>query len=408
MPAFTYTVRDASGARLQGELESSSSSAAAAELRTRGWLVLGIEENTSRSGSTAFSLSPSSWLWIRSLDIEVSLYQLSTLLRSGLTLLSALRLIAEQAERGRLRRVWEQVIIDIENGASLADAIARHACFSRIVVQLVSVGEQTGHLAPVLERAAAALEKKRTLRAGLITTLMYPAIVFLVAMGLAVFMIVGVLPKMQVFLRALGKKLPPMTQRLVDLGEWTQMHGLTAVIASVAVLFALVLVFFWPPGRALIDRAALRLPLLGKALRTGGTALFANSFSVLLTSGVTILEGLRVCENLIGNRRLSAIIGAARERVLQGEPLGRHLEQPHGFMPMLPRMITVGESSGTLDNVLDEVARFHEAQLERMIRRLTALIEPAVIIVVGSVVGYVYLSFLMALFAATGPGNNIR
>jgi type II secretory pathway component PulF len=203
-------------------------------------------------------------LWIRSLDIEVSLYQLSTLLRSGLTLLSALRLIAEQAERGRLRRVWEQVIIDIENGASLADAIARHACFSRIVVQLVSVGEQTGHLAPVLERAAAALEKKRTLRAGLITTLMYPAIVFLVAMGLAVFMIISVLPKMQVFLRALGKKLPPMTQRLVDLGEWTQMHGLTAVIGVVTLLFALVLVFFWPPGRALIDRAALRLPLLGK------------------------------------------------------------------------------------------------------------------------------------------------
>ncbi|MEZ5385424.1 MAG: type II secretion system F family protein [Prosthecobacter sp.] len=407
MPSFTYTARDTSDTRVNGVLQASSENAAVADLRGRGWLVLGIEEEVpQRSG--VWNLKPSEWLWIRSLDIEVSLYQLSTLLRSGLTLLSALRLIAEQAERGRLRRVWEQVIIDIEGGESLADAMMNHSCFQHIVTQLVNVGEQTGHLAPVLERAAAALEKKRVLRAGLLTTLMYPAIVFLVALGLAVFMIVSVLPKMQVFLKALGKRLPPMTQNLVDLGEWMQAHGLSALIALVVALFALVAVFFWPPGRAVIDRVALRLPLLGKAFRTSGTALFANSFSALLGSGVTIIEGLRVTERLIGNHRLSSIIGAARERVMQGDSLGRQLDRPHGFMPMLPRMVTVGESAGTLDVVLDEVARYHEAQLERLVRRISALIEPAVIIIVGSVVGYVYLSFFMALFAATGPGNNIR
>jgi type IV pilus assembly protein PilC len=406
MPAFLYTVRDASGARFSGELESASSSAAAAELRGRGLVVITVEE--AQSSASTRGWTPSELLWIRSLDIEISLYQLATLLRSGLTLLSALRLVAEQAERGRLRRVWDEVVVTIEGGRTFADALAQHPCFNRLVVQLVSVGEQTGHLGPVLERAAAALEKRRTLRASLFTTLMYPAIVFLLAIGLAVFMVVGVLPKLQVFLRAMGKKLPPMTQRLLDLSDWIQLNGLTTVIIAISLLIALVMIFLWPTGRAVIDALALRIPLLGKAFRTAGTALFATCFSALLSSGVTLIEALRVTERLMGNRRLASIVTTAREQVMQGEPLARHLGRPHGFMPMLPRMVAVGESSGTLDNVLDEVARFHEAQLERLIKRLTALIEPAVIVTVGSVVGYVYISFFMALFAATGPGNNIR
>jgi len=406
MPAFLYTVCDASGARFSGELESASSSAAAAELRGRGLVVITVEE--AQSSASTRGWTPSELLWIRSLDIEISLYQLATLLRSGLTLLSALRLVAEQAERGRLRRVWDEVVVTIEGGRTFADALAQHPCFNRLVVQLVSVGEQTGHLGPVLERAAAALEKRRTLRAGLITTLMYPAIVFLLAIGLAVYMVIGVLPKLQVFLRAMGKKLPPMTQRLLDISDWIQINGITTVIIAVALLIALVMIFLWPAGRAVIDALALRIPLLGKAFRTAGTALFATCFSALLSSGVTLIEALRVTERLMGNRRLASIVTTAREQVMQGEPLARHLARPHGFMPMLPRMVAVGESSGTLDNVLDEVARFHEAQLDRLIKRLTALIEPAVIVTVGSVVGYVYISFFMALFAATGPGNNIR
>lgn len=406
MPAFLYNVLDAAGSRLSGELESTSSAAAAAELRGRGLTVIGLEEVQHPAHSRVWK--PSELLWIRSLDIEISLYQLATLLRSGLTLLGGLRLVAEQSERGRLRRVWEEVVMAIESGRTFADALAQQPCFNRLVVQLVSVGEQTGHLGPVLERAAMALEKKRTLRAGLLTTLMYPAIVFLLAIGLAVYMVIGVLPKLQVFLRAMGKKLPPMTQRLLDFSDWIQINGVTTVIIAVSSVIALVMLFLWPPGRAVIDALALRIPLLGKAFRTAGTALFATSFSALLSSGVTLIEALRVTERLMGNRRLASIVTNAREQVMQGEPLARHLSRPHGFMPMLPRMIAVGESSGTLDNVLDEVARFHEAQLERLIKRLTALIEPAVIVTVGTVVGYVYISFFMALFAATGPGNNLR
>jgi len=407
MPAFLYNARDTSGTRLSGTLESVSGAAAAAELRGRGMTIISMEESHEDAGSTR-SWTPASLLWIRSLDIEVSLYQLATLLRSGLTLLSAMRLVAEQSERVRLRQVWEEVVISVESGRTFAEALAQHRCFNRLVVQLVSVGEQTGHLGPVLERAAVVLEKKRTLRAGLLTTLMYPTIVFLLAIGLAVYMVIGVLPKLQVFLRAMGKRLPPMTQRLLDISEWIQLNGLTTAIVSITLVIALVMVFLWPAGRAVIDALALRVPLLGKAFRTAGTAMFATSFSALLSSGVTLIEALRVSERLMSNRRLSAIVSTAREQVMQGGTLARQLDQPYGFMPMLPRMVAVGESSGTLDTVLDEVARFHESQLDRLIKRLSALIEPAVIVTVGTVVGYVYISFFMALFAATGPGNNLR
>lgn len=386
-------------------MEAASPAAVAGDLRNRGWVVVEVRSEEAREASSGIrlvSLNPANWLPVRSSDVEVSARQIAVMLRSGLTLLNALQTVSEQAPRPAMGRIWQDVARRIQEGAGLADAMAEHPQFSQIVVQLVRVGEQTGHLEAVLTRAADTLEGRRLLRSQLLTALTYPTIVFVAAIGVTIFMMVSVIPKLQTFLAALGRRLPPMTQLLIDVTDFVNAHlvhagiGLTVLIATVITLRS------WPPGRLQMDRYLLRVPVIGKLLRLTGTVLLARGLSTLIRSGVTLLEGLRTVERLLSNRYLALRVAEARDAVMQGGALAETLETKGSFMPMLAGMVAVGESAGTLDEVLEEVARFYEDQLQRAIRQLAALVEPAIIVVVGGIVGFVYISFFMALFAAAG------
>ncbi len=407
MPAFTFAARDKTGRAQRGTTVAASAAELAAQLRQKGWLVLDIQATSTVAPlSLGDTLNPAAWLRIRSVDIELALQQLAVMLRSGLTLLSSLNNVAENSERLRQRRVFRRIIQRVQDGASFADAMAEHACFNNLTVQLVRVGEQTGNLEIVLVRAAEAMERRRTLIQQVVTALTYPGIVLVAAIGVTAFMLVGVIPKLTVFVNALGRKLPPSTQRLIDLSNWLQLHGVT--LATFIFLFPIVFYTFYsiPDTRYRIDSILLRTPLFGKVMRVAATALFARALSLLLGSGVTVLDALKTMESLGNNRYLRGIIAKARQRVFAGGALAPTLEAPHGYMPMLSRMVSVGESSGTLDSVLDEIAKFYEQQLQVLIRQLSALVEPAIIIFVGGIVGYVYISFFLALYSGAGSARH--
>jgi type IV pilus assembly protein PilC len=404
MPNFAFTARDSTGATQRGVLEADSPPAAVQELRDRGWLVLDVraEEVTKSLAEQLAALHPRQWLPARSVDVELSLRQIAVMLRSGLTLLESLSQAVEQAQRPAMGRIWRSVAEEIQEGSSLADAMAEHARFSPMVIQLVRVGEQTGNLEPVLTRAADSLEHRRQLLTSTLTALAYPSVVVVAAMGVAAFMALNVIPKLEKFLSTIGRQLPPMTQLLLDIVHAFQAYALYGLLGLAIAIAAGVALYFWPPGRFWIDRLSLRIPLIGNLFRLAGTVAFAQSLSALLNSGITLLEGLRTIERLQRNRYLSERVSAARVAVMQGSSLGSPLGAPYAFMPMLSRMVAVGESAGTLDEVLNEVARFYEDQLQRAIKRFSVIVEPVIIIVVGGIVGFVYIAFFMALFAAGG------
>ena len=402
MPTFAFNARDRMGRPQVGTQEAPSAAHLAESMRARGWLVIAVEVADGTDSELAAALDPRLLLPIRSLDVELALQQVAVMLRSGLTLLNALKTAADNADRLRLRRILHRVAERIQEGSSFADALAEHRTFSRLVIQLTRVGEATGHLDSVLTRAAEVLERRRMLRLQVLTAVSYPAVTLVAAIGVATFMVVSVIPKLTVFLKAMGRKLPPSTQSLVDISEWIKLHGM---LAGTLILFALAAgtaCYFTTAGRLLCDKLLLRLPLLGKVFRVAGTALFARAFGILVSSGVTVLEGLQTVEALGRNRHLNGIVSRARQEVFNGGGLSPPLSQRHGFMPMLAHMVSVGEASGTLDDVLDEVASFHEAQLASLIRQLTALAEPAIIVLVGGIVGYVYISFFLAIYAVAG------
>ncbi|HND54055.1 MAG TPA: type II secretion system F family protein [Pirellulaceae bacterium] len=405
MPAFEFVARDREGRLQRGREEGLTANSVVSTLRGRGWAVVDVQPIAdAASAPTWQSLRPSQWLRVRSLDIELSLQQLAVMLHGGLTLLSAMQTVAEQCTRAKAARIWQAVVEDVQRGSGLAEALKRHPKIPHIVVELVRIGEQTGALEPVLRRGAEALERRRTLRNSLLTALAYPTLVLVAALGVATFMVVNVIPKLQVFLTSLGRKLPAMTQFLLDVSDSLRIYGPTLLVLSAATVTGFIACYLWPPGRLRIDRMLLRLPLVGWFLRLAATALLARSLATLLHSGVTLLEGLKTVESLHSNTYLRQQLVTARMSVMSGGSLAGALRATGVYMPMLSAMTAVGESAGTLDDVLHETARFLEDQFQSAVRRLSTIIEPVIIVVVGSIVGFIYIAFFVALFAVGRPG----
>lgn len=404
MPSFTFLARDAGGRRQQGALEAANPGAAAQVLRQRGWRVVDVKLAVHEPDvmEQLAQLNPLQHLPPRSIDIELSLKQLAVMLRGGLTLLTGLHSVTLQASRASLRRAWGQVAARLQEGASFAEAMVEVKCFPKLLIQLVKVGEQTGHLEEAIDRAAETMEARRRLKTSLLTALSYPTLVFFAAIGVTAYMCVGVIPKLKVFLDSLGRKLPAMTQLLVDISDYVQIHIVHFAVATVALTAGSILLYCHPSGRYGVDRWLLRVPVVGNLFRLAGTASFSRALGIMLRSGITLLEGLRTTEDLLYNRYLASRVTAARQSVMQGGNLTDPLKLDYAFSPMLARMVAVGESAGTMDEVLDEVSRFHESQLQAAIRQLSAIVEPCIIVVVGGIVGFVYISFFLALFSAGG------
>ena len=227
-------------------------------------------------------------------------------------------------------------------------------------------------------------------------------IAVLMAVGVSTYLVGAVIPKIAAFLQAGGAELPPMTQVLMDISEWVNANGI-AILAWLGVAIAAwILARLNAAGREMEDILLLKLPVVGRILRLSGTALFARSMQIMTESGVPLLDSLATGARLMANSRFQRRVTAAREGVMRGQSLADALEPAVEFMPMLRRMAAVGEVSGSLPESFGETARFHETMLAIAIKRFGILMEPVMIAITGTIVGFVYVAFFMALFAMAG------
>jgi len=403
MPEFTYLARNASGQIQRGHMASESASALRAMIESRGERLISVKPIESKGllGNTKFE-NPLHRLPPSGVTVEVSLEQMAVMLRSGLGLLQSLQTVAEQATAPSMKKIALELCEAIQEGDSLADAMSQHKCFPPIAVQLVRVGETTGNLDIVLNRAAEQMRSRRENISNVRTAVAYPAFVGVAAIAVAGYLVVFVIPELEKFLSSIGRKLPAITQSLLDLSVGIRTNGPTVAVGIVFAILAMVLIYRWPPGRDWFDKWVLRIPVMGTVLRLAGTVTFASSLGVMIRSGITVLEALRTVEGLHDNKFLASRVVVAREKVIEGGSLSEGLRAKGAFMPMLPSMVAVAENTGQMDEVLEQVTQFHEAQLKSAIKKLSAMIEPLTIVVVGGIVGYVYLAFFMAMFAAGG------
>jgi len=402
MPRFRYTVRNRQGMAQTGVTVAASRDDLIALLRRQGLLPLTVAEDRETSlGDRLRSLNPLEYRSMNSVDVAQNFHHIAMMFKSGVSLLEAVDLIAEHS-RLSVQRIWRRVSARIRQGSSIADALAEHKVFTQLSIQLVRVGEKTGHLDRALQHASTELEEQRKIRAQLIGALLYPCFVLLFAIGVTVFMLVKIIPELQKFLSIMGRKLPPMTQALIDASEWFQAYTPSIAATLAASAGVLIVLYRWPPGRLALDTLMLRLPVFGRIFRLSGTVVFARAMEALLRSGVHILEALETVEGLHRNRYLAQCLAQARKRVAEGAPLSESLAARFGYMPMLARMMAIGENAGRLDEMLGEMGTFHQELLAKDIRRMSGMIAPALTVIVGGIIGFVYAAFLTAMFAAGG------
>ncbi|WP_198244176.1 type II secretion system F family protein [methane-oxidizing endosymbiont of Gigantopelta aegis] len=405
MKRFSYLALNRQGQEVRGKLEAQDQEAAMSALRQQGLRVLEIK---ARRGSSGFlgQANFSDWLASqRSVSTSALIFffrQLSFMLRSGLSLAHALSLAKDQVSSPRLNLTIRLMLKDIESGHALSQAMKKHPqVFSEMAINLIIAGETTGDLGVMMERLADHISKKAALRAQVINAMIYPAVVILAAIGVGIFMVVKIIPKFAKFLLGKGRALPPSTQMLIDISDYLRANGVVIAI-GLAVLIAMVLILYQTRyGRLGIDSLLLRIPITGSLLVNAAMAQLSWTLSILLRSGIPVFDAVKVTANLLPNRVYFNQLHKASEQILQGRDLARSLSHPQ-IPPLVLHMIAVGENSGSLDDVLEELGVYYENLLEIAIKRLSAMIEPAMILVIGSMVGFVYYAFFQALFSLVG------
>ena len=409
MATFNYIAVNASGAESRGTLIADNARVATAELRGRQLFVTEIREiaQTAASGSgegdaPSMTFDLSEYRSVKGQDIVFFFRQMSFILRAGLPVVQALQLSRNQVSSGRLKNVISTMLVDIEAGAPMSQAMKKHPKeFSSLMVNLVNAGENTGDLDAIMERIATHVEKGLALKSMIINAMIYPVVVILVAVGVAIFLVWKIIPQFEKFLAGKGKALPPSTQALIDSSHFLRDNGLMILAVIVTVVVAVVVTYKTHEGRLKLDAMVLKLPVLGKLLTNGAMAQMNWSMATLLRSGLTVRDGLLITSGVVSNLVVSEKLKSSADMILAGRDLSGSVRHP-AVPELVVQMIAVGERTGTLDHVLIELGTFYETMMQNGIKRLSTMVEPAMILIIGGMVGFVYYSFFQAMFKLAG------
>jgi len=379
-------------------LEADSRGSAAADVRARGLTLISVEEVEDTGTLGLFSLR--GYLPVGTKEKILLFRMLATLVNSEITVTQAIRVLHEQADKANMKRLLADIRAGVEGGAPVSDALARHPrVFSPLMVNMVRAGEMGGILEVVFNRIADFMERRANLRKKLFMTFFYPGIVLLAGIGVILFMVLFVIPR---FMGLIRGKLPPVTQFLMDSTNFLQDNGQSILTGIGAAAGLLLLLHALPVTRYYMDRYKMNLPVIGHVFRLGVVVAFARTFGLLLESRIPLVEALRATSGTISNTAVQKLLGDAVNRVLAGDPLSSTLTDTWAFTPITRSLVSIGEYSGLMSESMVTVAEMHETILEDKIARMSAMVEPALILTLGVLVGivvYGLISGMLAMYA---------
>jgi len=397
MATYAFKALDLAGAPSKGEIEASDKQTVASQLRSRGLIVVDIEEQTPANAGDILARFQK----IKPDDLVIATRQLSTMVSSGMSLLRALYVIEEQTESEKLRGIWIEVRKDVEAGVALSDALQRHPeAFNELYVAMVQAGETGGILDQTLVRVAEQLEKDAALRRQIKAAMVYPSLIggfaFVVLFALVTFLV----PVFEKIFKDFGGELPAITKFTVWLSHmFTQRWYI-----MFAVIFAVVWLFrYWKRserGRMQWDRLKLKAPMkIGGIVQKVALARFSRTFSGLIAAGVPMLEAIEITGKTSGNKVVEMAMDDVRDSVKRGGSLTQPMTKvPEAFPIMVTQMIGVGEETGALETMMSKVADFYEEQVDAAVKALTSILEPVMIVVVGAIVGFIVISMYLPMF----------
>jgi type IV pilus assembly protein PilC len=393
MPTFAYSARPATGGDIQsGEIELASKDDVLAYLHRQKMIPVSVRE---KSKSFNFSIGTG----VKTRDIVIFTRQFATMINAGLPLVQSLDILAEQTENQFLRKTIQEVLYDVESGHTLADAMGRHPkIFTELYVNMVAAGEAGGILDTILLRLAAFLEKNDALLRKIKGAMIYPAVILSVAASAIVILLIFVIPTFQNMFASAGVPLPLPTRIVIEMsailkGYWWAVGG-----ALAGIVIAIRAFYKTDNGRLVMDKMLLGMPILGDLQRKSAVSRFTRTLGTLVSSGVSILEGLEITAKTSGNRVIHDAVMGSRASIAGGETIAGPLKESGVFPPMVVQMINVGEQTGGLDDMLSKIADFYDEEVDAAVEALLSAMEPIMIVVLGVVVGGMIVAMYLPIF----------
>jgi type IV pilus assembly protein PilC len=395
MPLFEYTARNTTNGQIQkGQLDVPSRDEVNSYLRKNRLLLVSVREAPKQ-----IKLSLGGAQRIKTRDIVIFTRQFATMINAGLPLVQSLNILAQQTENKALAEVTKAVVYDVESGNTLADAFAKHPrAFSDLYVNMVAAGEAGGILDTILQRLATFLEKNDALVRKVKGAMVYPAVILSVAVIAIAVLLIFVIPVFKDMFASVNLELPLPTRIVIGMSEFLLGYWYLILAGIGGVIFAIRRYYATLNGRKRIDAMLLSSPVLGDLLRKSAVSRFTRTLGTLISSGVSILEGLEITAKTAGNMVIHDAVMASRQSIAGGETIAAPLEKSKVFPPMVISMIAVGEQTGGLDEMLSKIADFYDEEVDVAVSALLSLMEPVMIVILGVVVGGMVVAMYLPIF----------
>jgi type IV pilus assembly protein PilC len=391
---FVWKGRTPSGEIVAGETMAKSKGELIMNLRRRR-----VTLTSAKPKAKGFSLGLGKLKGVSTKDLAVFTRQFSTMINSGLPLVQCLDILGKQAEHDNFRRIITTTMRDVESGSTLADALSKHpAVFGDLYVNMVEAGETGGVLDVILMRLASYLEKMNTLKRKIKGAMTYPAVICVVTILAAVFMLLFIIPVFAKLFTDYGGELPLPTRIVMDISNLLRHDWWLLAGVIIGLVVSLRRYYSTKDGRAKIDRLLLSVPVFGSVLLKSAIARFTRTLGTLVSSGVPILEGLEITARAAGNTVVREAVVKTRASISSGHTIAEPLRQSAVFPPMVVQMISVGEETGALDEMLCKIADFYDEEVDAAVDAMTSIIEPIMIVLMGGVVGGMVVSMYLPIF----------
>ncbi|MCP4634177.1 MAG: type II secretion system F family protein [candidate division Zixibacteria bacterium] len=397
MPLFEYKGKTMAGSPIQGTLNAKNRQELERILRKRRILATDVSKKPSQI-NISFGQKK-----VKKIDVSRFTRQFSTMISAGLPMVQCLEILAQQSENPAMRKVINEIKEGVQGGATLSEAMSKHKkVFDELYVNMVEAGEIGGALDVILIRLAGFREKADALTRKVKGAMVYPIVVLIVATGVTFAMLTFIVPVFAKMFAGLGTELPTPTLVILAISNWLKANVINMAIGAIAAVF----LYKWytkkPSGRLNIDKFKLRMPLLGDLIRKSSVSRFTRTLSTLLSSGVAILDALEITAKTAGNLVLQNAIRKSVLSIAEGETITAPLKESGVFPPMVTQMISVGEKTGGLDDMLSKIADFYDEEVDAAVAALTSIIEPVIIVFLGVVMGGILIAMYLPMFDIIG------
>jgi type IV pilus assembly protein PilC len=406
MGEFRYTGISKNGSNVSGKITAKSEVEARAMLRLMGTSVNAFGGEGQAKDYYFFRIKPGGRIelkfgkpGVKGGEIAVFTKQLSVMIDAGVSIVQALDMLANQSPNPTLREALAKVREGVETGMDLSVSMSKHPhVFDSLYVSLIEAGQSSGQLDVMLKRLSLYIEKATKLRKQLVSALSYPAIIVCLAVGMTAMMLIFVVPMFAKNYEESGRALPGITQMVIDASNFLQNSFHWIILAIIGIVIGFKKWRETPAGRARFDAILLKVPVFGGLMQKISIARFASTMGTLVSSGISIIEALQVCAKASGNKVIEAEILKIREAVQQGKGIAGPMSQSPMFPPMVFSMVSIGEASGRLDQMLEKVATFYEDDVDSAMAAALKMIEPAMFVVIGGIVGFILLAMYAPVF----------